>query len=595
MGETLASSTSLTQDHEGLGLLADFRNVLKLVWEHLGLPCPTDVQLDIAYYLQYGQRRMVIEAFRGIGKSWITAVYVLWRLLINPQLEFLVVSASKERADQFSIFAKRIRDEMPLFASLKARPDQRDSNIAWDVGPHLASHAPSVKSLGITGQLTGSRADEIIGDDVEVPNNSATQTQREQLSERVKEFDAILKPGKDTRVRFLGTPQNFESLYNRLGGRGYTMMVWPAQVPTEAEGLTYGPTLSPFIRSMMSAGVVPGMPTDPERFDSQDLMERFVSYGRAGFQLQFMLNTQLSDADKYPLKQSDLIVMDLDQYRGPLNLSWARTDKLRYNELPNLGFNGDYFYQPMGYGSDDPNQPDTAPYTGSVMSIDPSGKGKDETSIAVVNMLYGHLFLLQSKGYMGGYDEDTLGDIAKQAVQYGVNTIVIEDNFGGGMFAQLLRPILIEEGWGGSIEEINHQAQKEKRIIDTIEPVMNQHKLVVSRRVIDEDHRSARDLEEHVGDRCMNYSLFHQLTHITYDRGSLLQDDRLDALSIGIAYWVDRMAQDGKKQAEGYRQGLKTKALEEFIALAQGRKPRQTGGVKARPIGSQRPRVGARR
>ena len=49
--------------------LADFRKFLYVVWKHLNLPSPTDVQYDIAKYLQHGEKRMVIEAFRGVGKS----------------------------------------------------------------------------------------------------------------------------------------------------------------------------------------------------------------------------------------------------------------------------------------------------------------------------------------------------------------------------------------------------------------------------------------------------------------------------------------------------------------------------------------------
>ncbi|CAB4139312.1 hypothetical protein UFOVP348_54, partial [uncultured Caudovirales phage] len=79
-----------------------------LVWKHLGLPEPTPVQYDIANYLQNGPRRSVIEAFRGVGKSWITSAFVCWLILNNPQLKILVVSASKERADAFSTFVKRL-------------------------------------------------------------------------------------------------------------------------------------------------------------------------------------------------------------------------------------------------------------------------------------------------------------------------------------------------------------------------------------------------------------------------------------------------------------------------------------------------------
>uniref|UniRef100_UPI0040476A38 phage terminase large subunit n=1 Tax=Shewanella sp. TaxID=50422 RepID=UPI0040476A38 len=154
--------------------LKDFRNFTYLVWKHLGLPEPTPVQYDIAEYLQNSPKRCIIEAFRGVGKSYITAAYVVHQLLLNPQLKFMVVSASKARADDFSTFTQRIIMELPICQHLVAKDGQRWSKIAFDVAPAKASGSPSVKSVGVTGQLTGSRADIIIADDVEVPNNSMT-------------------------------------------------------------------------------------------------------------------------------------------------------------------------------------------------------------------------------------------------------------------------------------------------------------------------------------------------------------------------------------------------------------------------------------
>ena len=155
----------------------------------------------MAEYLQHGPRRLVIEAFRGVGKSYITSAFVVHQLLTNPELKILVVSASKTRSDDFSIFTQRLINEMPILQHLKPREDQRMSKISFDVGPAQASHSPSVKSVGITGQLAGSRADIIVADDVEIPNNSATQSMRDKLSESVKEFDAVLKP--DGRIIYL--------------------------------------------------------------------------------------------------------------------------------------------------------------------------------------------------------------------------------------------------------------------------------------------------------------------------------------------------------------------------------------------------------
>ena len=199
--------------------LSDFRKFLYVVWKHLNLPDPTPVQYDIAKYLQHGEKRMVIEAFRGVGKSWITSAYVVWLLYCNPQLNILVVSASKTRSDDFTTFTLRLIHEMPILAHLIPKDAQRQSKISFDVAPAAASHAPSVKSVGISGQLAGSRADVIVADDIEVPNNSMTQGMRDRLSEAVKEFDAVLKP--NGRIIYLGTPQNQESLYNKLPARGY--------------------------------------------------------------------------------------------------------------------------------------------------------------------------------------------------------------------------------------------------------------------------------------------------------------------------------------------------------------------------------------
>ncbi|UZT50117.1 terminase large subunit [Enterobacter phage 02_vB_Eclo_IJM] len=174
-------------------------------------------------------RRFILQAFRGIGKSFLTCGFVVWKLWNNPDLKFMIVSASKERADANSIFIKRIIDLMPQLQELKPKQGQRDAVISFDVGPAKPDHSPSVKSVGITGQLTGSRADILIADDVEVPGNSATQAARDRLSELVKEFDAILKPGGT--VIYLGTPQTEMTLDRQLEGRGYSTTIWPARYP----------------------------------------------------------------------------------------------------------------------------------------------------------------------------------------------------------------------------------------------------------------------------------------------------------------------------------------------------------------------------
>lgn len=543
-----------------------FKNFLWMIWKHLSLPDPTPVQYDIADYLQFGPRRKVIEAFRGAGKSWITSAYVAWRLYMNPHGNFLVVSASKDRSDQFSTFTKRLIAEVPALAPLKPGTGCRDSNIMFDVGPARASHSPSVKSVGIFGQLTGSRADEIIPDDVEVPNNSETQIMRDKLSERVKEFDAILKP--DGMITYLGTPQCEQSLYNLLPERGYDIRMWPARVPTKADLPFYQDYLSPYIVDLIETGKLQaGDPVDPARFSADDLNERLASYGRSGFSLQFMLNSRLSDQEKHPLRVRDLIVHDVDVDKAPAFLKWASSPDLVINELVNLALAGDKFYRPMAVARSPEGHVDLRDYTGAILAIDPSGRGKDETGYAVVKMLNGYLYVPAAGGIQGGYSPDVLAHLVNIGVQHKVNLAVIEDNFGDGMFTQLLLPVIRKSARPFGVEGKRSTAQKEKRICDTLEPVMNSHRLVIDPNVIRHDYET---IQAYSGDRAQMYSLVYQMTRITRDRGALRHDDRLDALALGVGYWVEQMAQDAEERQQAQRQDDLDQALEQFMEHALG-------------------------
>lgn len=548
-------------DTSDLEQLRDFRNFLFVVWKHLNLPNPTDLQYDIAEFMQYGPKRTVIMAFRGVGKSWICSAYVVHQLLLDPSKNFLVVSASKSRSDDFSTFTLRIINEIPCLQHLKPRDGQRFSKVAFDVAPAPPAHAPSVKSLGITSQLTGSRADVIVADDVEVPNNSQTQGMRDKLDEQVKEFEAIIKPLDTSRIIFLGTPQCEDSIYSKLRERGYNARIWPSEYTTssKAEQL-YGNDLSPFLLKECSPDTE-GKSTEPLRFSDIDLEERRLSYGRSGYALQFMLNPRLSDVDRYPLKINDLIVMDIDNEVAPEKVVWAASPDNAYDDsLPNVGFNGDRFFRPFQTVGD------MVPFTGSVMSIDPSGRGRDETAYAVVKMLNGQLFVPDAGGIKGGYSEATLKELVNIASHHSVNTLVVESNMGDGMFTELLKPIL-RTTHPCSIEEVRHNTQKERRIIDTLEPVLNQHRLVIDPKVIRDDFQSA---QSYPIEQQTRYMLLHQLSRITQDRGALLQDDRLDALAIAIAYWTTQMAQTADQRINDRKEELLQEELEKFMKAAIG-------------------------
>lgn len=443
-----------------------------------------------------------------------------------------------------------------MLAHLKAGKDQRDSMVAFDVGPAQASHAPSVKSVGIFGQMTGSRADEIIADDVEVPNNSYTQDMREKLIKRCMEFEDILKPGG--RITYLGTPQTEESIYNKLRERGYTRRIWPARYVGFDKISKYEGDLAPSLVDEIERNPeLVGKPTDPLRFNEIELLERETAKGRSAFALQFMLDTSLSDSQRYPLKLSDLIVMSLDNHKAPPSITWSNQSDLVISDLPCLGFSGDRMYRPLRF--DDK----WLLYEGSVMAIDNSGRGADETTYAIVKQLYGYLYVLDFGGYPGGYDDETLIKLAKKAKEYKVNEIVIEANFGDGMFTKLFNPVL-HRFYKCSTTEVKHHINKEKRIIDTLEPIMNRHKLIVDINAI------KRDVDETYRDNRINYSLFYQMTRIMKEKGALRHDDRLDVLAMAVAYWIEALERDEKVALKEHREELLNQELERFMEHVVG-------------------------
>jgi len=507
-------------------LSSDFRYFLVLVWRHLSLPDPTPIQLDIAAYMQHGSKRRIVEAFRGVGKSWMAAAYVLWLLRRNPQLKIMVVSASKTRADDFTMFCLRLIREIPMLQCLEPdRDEQRSSVNRFDVRPAIPDQSPSVKAVGIFGQLTGSRADLILPDDVETPTTAWSVGMREKLLAAVGEFNAILKPGGE--IMFLGTPQTEESVYNKLAQRGYQVRIWPARYPEKPA--RYNDCLAPVI--MDGCPELTGQPTDPGRFNEMDLLSRETSYGRSAFALQFQLDTSLSDSERFPLKLADLMVLEVSDH-GPEKVVWSSGAEYRISDLPTVGFSGDYYYRPAYiHGT-------WLPFDGCVMFIDPSGRGLDETAYAIVAHLNGNLFLLESGAFREGYTEPVLQGLAAAAKRQKVNLILLEDQFGQGMLESLLKPYL-QAQHPCSVETVRSNVQKERRIIAALEPVLNQHRLIVSRSVIESD---AKGRDEEVIERRLAYQLFHQLTHLTVDRGCLAHDDRLDALAGAVQYWNESLA-----------------------------------------------------
>ena len=530
----MTTKTSSTEQPTTLDLLrSDFKIFLQAMWNQLDLPSPTRAQYAIADYLQHGPKRLQIQAFRGVGKSWITGAFVLWTLFKDSERKIMIISASKERADNMSIFLQKLIIETPWLSHLRPKSDEaRWSRISFDVNcsPH---QAPSVKSVGITGQLTGSRADLMILDDIEVPGNSMTELMREKLLQLCTEAESILTPKKDSRIMYLGTPQTTFTVYRKLAERNYRPFVWPSRYPRKDKLSQYEALLAPQIFEDIDNGVEEWSVTDPDRFSNDDLLEREAAMGRSNFMLQFQLDTSLSDAEKFPLKMADLVVTSVNPTSAPDAVVWCSDPRNVIKDLPTVGLPGDYFYSPMQL------QGEWAPYTETICSVDPSGRGTDETAAAFLSQRNGFLYLHQVRAYRDGYSDTTLLDILRGCKQFNVTKLVIETNFGDGMVAELFKKHLQQTKQAIDVEEVRANVRKEDRIIDALEPVLNQHKLIVDRSVIEWDFNSNKDAPP---EERLLYMLFYQMSRMCREKGAVKHDDRLDCLAQGVKYFTEAMS-----------------------------------------------------
>jgi hypothetical protein len=468
---------------------------------------------------------MQLQAGRGFGKSVITSCLASWFLLKDPNITIMVVSATSNKAAEFISMTRRILDLVPYCEHLRPGDHTTDNAFAFDVESRTKiGQDKSCFARGITSQLTGSHADYVIGDDIEIEGNCETAASREKLMSKVSEFEQIRNVGG--RVVFLGTPQIKDSIYNQLKS-GYPVTKFPAVMPDKNNPIE----IEDVNEWVAQLNLDPNEPTQPERFPKDVLLERMAKIGPKLFALHYKLDTSLADFEKYPLRLSDLIVIDVNPDMCPEKILWGKTKPMK--GIPSFGLSGDLVYEPM-WVSDS-----YIPYMQRAIYVDPSGRGEDETAVCVASFANGYVFIHELLGFPGGYEKNILKKIAKLAYEYDVNTIKVESNFGDAMYCQLLAPVVMEMCGPAVIEEFRVSGRKEGRIIQSLEPVMASHRLVFDKRVIAQEENQK------------------QITRIFDKKGALPKDDRIDCLASAVSHWegmlsldVDQVIEANKRREE---------------------------------------------
>jgi hypothetical protein len=238
----------------------------------------------------------------------------------------------------------------------------------------------------------------------------------------------------------------------------------------------------------------------------------------------------MTDELKFPLKISDLITMDCDKDGAPEKVVWSSDQSLVCEDVPCFGFNKDSLHKPMRTVGE------FKKYDDSLMAVDVSGRGSDATAYACASRVNGVIHITEYGWMMGGYDTETMVKLANVAKRNKVNRVIMESNYGGGSFSELLRPWLTKIH-PCQIENIHQSKQKELRIIETLEPIMTSHRLVIDKQSLINDARNADNTE---GGSV--YTLTYQMAYLSRERGSLKHDDTIDAIAMACHAMVSGLA-----------------------------------------------------
>lgn len=516
----------------------------------------TDIQADIAGYIEHGPEYLMVQAQRSQAKTTIAAAYCVWSLIHNPKLRVLIISAGGSQASDISTLIVRIIMTMDVLACL--RPDKtagdRSSTEAFDVHHSLKGleKSPSVKCMGITANMQGNRADLLLADDIESAKNSQTAVMRAQLLHLTKDFTSIVQKG---RIIWLGTPQTGESIYNSLPSRGVAVRIWPGRYPTVEQEEHYAGALAPLIRNRMLAdpslrtggGILgdQGKPIDPVLLDEEQLQKKERDQGLAYFQLQHMLCTKMLDAMRFPLKPEHLCVVQGAGTIFPVKIvrgmeNWHREP---------------YSIETFNYSVMRPQETsrETAKLSKVWATIDPAAGGAngDETGYAIGGFLNDNIVALEVSGIPGGYALPLLEELAERLMTWDVEGVTIEKNMGYGAFAVVFTPILQaaakKRGRTVSVEEELVTGQKEARLISTLSPVMGRGSLIVTPHCLEYDGIS---VERYAPQQRLTYSLLYQMSKLTAQRNALAHDDRLDALEALVRKFQAVLAKDKQDDIE---------------------------------------------
>ena len=430
--------------------IASFSHFVWLWNHHQGVGTP-GLHLELAEWLDHRwhacDRQLVLSVFRNAGKSTLVGLFAGWLLCQDPNLRIMVVSAEQALAIKMTRNIRQIVENHPSSAHLRNLVSQEWAADRLTVNRDKILRDPSVLARGLSGNLTGSRADIIICDDIEVPNTCDTPTKRTDLRKRLKELDFVITPN-GTQL-FVGTPHNYYSIYSSN---------------IEPDSGESAPFLDGYVKKTVAVVDNSGASRWPERFNVAALNQMAQKVGPQQYRSQMMLEPTHHKA----------VRLDPDQlrpYRGEIDIT-------RRNGIPRLTIGG-------------------IEMAGSACWWDPAyGSPEDGDSSVVSCVFTDHQgqYWLHDIAYLT-FDpnllqlRDEASQLCDQVTDFAIRNeqpcVTIENNGIGRFLPGLLRRSAQVKQAAFTIQEQSATTSKVRRILEAFDSILAAGHLFVHERVFD--------------------------------------------------------------------------------------------------------------
>ncbi len=492
--------------------------------KRMDLPEPTPMQKLFADILQQRlSRREIYLAYRGFAKTTIINLFQIWELWNNPKLQQAIWGQNRNFAAGSVGMMLGWVSTIPELSHIRPSSKQQQSTFGFDTfqKPRHMKGA-SVNALSIGGAITGSRADTLVIDDPETTQNGYTQQRRENLDRQMTEATMVIKETTG-RIIIPGTPHFDRSLYTRLKAKGYKIYIFPMTVPPKEVADACWEHYPKQVRDMIMALPV-GTPLD--RFSEEEVAMRMAE-GRVTFERQCLCNIYRSSETDRPLDITRIILYDANTRSIPQTLEHAREPQHAAEDMAmySCADLGEKFYRPFKV-SDNLRQ-----YDDIIVYVDPAGMGKDEMVSVTAGAGAGYMVVFRVKGHRGGATAANLEDIIDEAISKKAKAIYVESN--GNTCPQWIRAIMDEKyapRFGrDTLPQVvpGHNQQSKNLRIETLDPIINSGRMVITPEALMSDYMSAEDKGV---EGFADYTLTSQISYFSL-KDDLPFDDRVDALA----------------------------------------------------------------